>query len=789
MKLAGIITTLVCAAWGTAVVSAVTLTSPDQHVVFKLETTDAGPVFSISLDGQGLIANAPLGLLVRGSGPLGPGMTSVGVRQQASEHDETYTPVWATQSPIRDHYRQLEVEFSNSADASRKLGLIVRAYDHGVAFRYRVNGDGATVQIDDERTAFRLTEDAKVFALPVDHFRTSYEAKYQIGKLSELSSSKLIGLPLTLEFSNSKWAAITEAHLDKYAGMYLTTGLPSAATAPATGMDAKAQPRTLYTRLSSRGQTPAVERPAPFVTPWRVIMLGRRPGDLIENNLVFNCNPPCAIADPSWIRPGKVIWDWWPKSMVSGVDFEGGMNTATMKHYIEFAGEAGLEYLLIDEGWSWWANVPGKDGKTTRVTDITRTVPAIDMPAILDCARRHGVRVWLWLTWSHCGAQMAEAFPLYEKWGIAGVKVDYMCRDDQWMVDWYHQVVELAARHRLMVDFHGAYKPEGIERTWPNLLTREGVLGLECCKWSKDVTPEHNVTLPFTRMLAGPMDYTPGGFNVSTVARFAPRDSAPFVMGTRCHQLAQYVVYFSPLQMCSDYPESYRGAVGFEFLRMVPTTWDRTVVIDGYPGEFIAMARQHKGAWYLGCMGNSKARKIQVPLSKFLGKGSWRADIFADGERAAEVPEQIRRVRKTVNATDTIEVSMAPGGGYAARFVLDDGTPDNSTPDTRTPDNNRRIRHVVGIAFNPELTAAQRQELLDAFDALPGSIVEIAGYDRGPDVSGRNLNHGLDQLVMLTFRSPRDLKTYTNHPAHQAFVDRYKPWLKDLFVYDYELPE
>ncbi|GMU21748.1 MAG: retaining alpha-galactosidase [Phycisphaerae bacterium] len=648
--------------------SAAFITSPDGNVKFAISEAEDGPVFSISMDGQELFGDSRLGLLPQGAAALGPKLRVVG--SKASSRDEIYKPVWGTHSPVRDWYHLLEVELAEPGTDGRSLGLLVRAYNDGIAFRYLVPGNGDTLHLAEELTTFEPTQDAKAFALPLKGFRTSYEALYTTGPVSKLQAQTLIGLPLTLEFPNSRWAAITEAHLENYAGLYLSTGQPPAATAPAAGLN-EYRPRAgrLYTRLSGRGHAPAVERKTPFVTPWRVILLGRRPGELIESQIVFNCNPPCAIEDPSWIRPGKVVWDWWPKQMVSGVDFAGGMNTATMKHYAKFAGEAGIEYLLIDEGWSWWANVTGEDGKTRRVTDITRTVPEIDLPEILACCRENNVRVWLWLTWGHCAAQMKEAFPLYEKWGIAGVKIDFMNRDDEWMVNWYHEVVALAAKHHLMVDLHGAYKPEGMERTWPNLLAREGVLGLENCKWSSDVTPEHNVTLPFTRMLAGPMDYTPGGFNVTTPERFKPRDSAPFVMGTLCHQLAQYVVYFSPLQMCADYPESYRGQAGFEFLRWVPTVWDATIVLDGYPGEFITIARRHGDVWYLGCMTNRQARTLRIPLRRFLDDGRWQVDIFADGERAAEVPEQIRRVRRTATADDELEIIMAPGGGYAARFL------------------------------------------------------------------------------------------------------------------------
>ncbi|MDM8007247.1 MAG: glycoside hydrolase family 97 catalytic domain-containing protein [Phycisphaerae bacterium] len=739
----------------------VTVASPDGKVAFSLATGQAGPAFSITVDGQTVLTESPLGLLPTEAPPLGPGL---GIRnKQVSDTDENWTPVCGTVSPVRDEYRMLQVDLAEAGSNGRALTILVRAYNDGVAFRYRVAGGSGEYRLDGERTAFHFAEDAKAWALPLKGFRTSYEGKYKIGPLSSLGES-LIGLPITLELSGGKWMAITEAHLEDYAGLYVASSPQS--------------PKTLLTRLSTRGQGPAVVRNGSLETPWRVILLGRRAGDLIESQIVSNCNPPSAIADTAWIKPGKVTWDWWSKWMVSGVDFNGGINTATYLHYADFAAEAGFPYLLIDEGWSWWENRPGPDGKTTRVTDITRTVKDVDLPAIIEHCRKKGVRVWLWLTWSHCDTQMAEAFPLYEKWGIAGVKVDFMNRDDQWMVNWYYKVAREAAKHHLMVDMHGAYKPTGMNRTWPNMLTQEGVMGLECCKWSADITPEHNVTLPFTRMLAGPMDYTPGGFNCLTPDRFKPRDSAPFVMGTRSHQLAQYVVYFSPLQMCVDYPESYRGAVGFEFLRWVPTVWDESRVIDGYPGKYILMARRRGAEWYVGGMNDGQARALKLPLG-FLGSGQWRMDAFTDGERCKEVPEQIRRVRSVVRPTEALDVTMASGGGCAMRFVPEGGAETGNT----------LIRHLIGLKFKPELTAQQREEIIAASDLLPGQVPEIMTYEGGPNTDRRGLSAGIDYAILLTFRSHRDLQTYRDHPAHRAMAEKYRPWLADMVFVDWEVPQ
>jgi alpha-glucosidase len=627
----------------------VSVTSPDDRVRITASDESGDPHFNVTVDGEPFLRDCDLGLRLQGDELLGPGLKFR--RVSNGMIDERDALIWGPVRQIRNHANEVSIELVPRQGGTPRMLLILRAYNDGIAFRYRVIGGGEEIGIEEELTALHFASDPRAYALPLKGFGTSYEAPYQIDELSNLDG-RMLGLPITLAFENGIWAAVTEAHLDDYAGLYVKV----------------TRPQTLVAVLSQQGGgRPAVIREAPFDTPWRVVMIGRRAGDLVESSLVLNCNPPSEIDDTSWIKPGKVIWDWWSKKMVNGVDFEGGMNTATMKHYIAFAAEAGIEYMLIDEGWSYWSNIPDEDGKLHRVTDIMRWVPALDLPEVIEYAHEKGVKIWLWLTWGHCAKQMAEAFPLYEKWGIAGVKIDFMNRDDQWMVNWYHEVAEQAAKHHLMVNMHGAYKPTGIERTWPNMMTREGLMGAEHSKWSKNVTPEHNTTLPFTRMLAGPMDYTPGGLNVSTIERFKPRDAAPFMQGTLCHQLALYVAFLSPIQTCADYPDSYRGKVGFDFLQQVPVTWDDTVVVDGIPGEFIAIARKSGDDWYIGCMTNRQPRKLQLNLD-FLKAGSWAMDIWADGPRAADVPEQVRRAKREIDWADTLEVKMAPAGGYVARL-------------------------------------------------------------------------------------------------------------------------
>jgi alpha-glucosidase len=345
------------------------------------------------------------------------------------------------------------------------------------------------------------------------------------------------------------------------------------------------------------------------------------------------------------------------------VDFKPGKNTATAKHYVDFAAKAGFEYFMLDAGWAARMG----EGPHASNSDITKVQPAMDMPELLSYAKSRNVRVWLWAHWTDVDRQMEEAFPLYEKWGVAGVKIDFMDRDDQWMVEFYHRVARLAAQHHLMVDFHGAYKPDGLSRTYPNVLTREGVMGLEYNKWSARITPDHNVMLAFTRMLAGPMDYTPGGFRNATAAEFIPRNEQPMVIGTRAHQTALFVVYESPFEMVSDDPEAYEGQKELKFLSAVPSSWDETRVLNAKVGDYITVGRRHGQEWYVGSITGSRAAELDIPL-EFLPAGDFIAEIYSDAPDAEYRPTHTVVEEKKVNRGMTLKAKLAPGGGQAIRI-------------------------------------------------------------------------------------------------------------------------
>jgi alpha-glucosidase len=606
-----------------------------------------GVRYAVEFHGKRLMEDSILGLKLEGQSALGPRMRQ-GTVQKGSE-DKSYTiPVGKT-STVRDHYNSVRADFKD-ADG-RAMSVEVRAYNDGVAFRYVVPEQAALkqVRIEHELTEFRYSKDATLYPLIVDGFQSPYEDEYQARHVSGMHRDWLVGLPLLAEVPAVGWVAVTEADIDNYAGMYLRKG-----EAP-FALRANLSPRIDKTGI-------AVETEAPVTTPWRVLMIGDVPGRLVESNMILNLNSPSKIADTSWIRAGKSAWDWWSGEAAPSVSFKTGMNTATMKHYIDFASASGLTYMLIDAGWA----VADRSGPQdySALADITKVTPEIDMPELLRYAKQKNVRIWLWSHWTSVDKYMAQAFPLFEQWGIAGVKIDFMNRDDQQMVDWYHRVVELAAQHHLMIDYHGAYKPDGLRRTWPNLITREGVMGKEYLKWSARTSPVHNTTLPFTRMLAGPLDYTPGAFGNSNRENFIARNNEPMGLGTRAHELALYVVLESPLMMVSDYPEHYAGQHDFEFIKQVPTTWDEIRVISGRPMENITVARRSGKDWYVGSITNWDERAVQVPLN-FLGEGKYTAEIYADAPDAGTNATHTTFIKHPVDRSTVLDVKMVSGGGNA----------------------------------------------------------------------------------------------------------------------------
>jgi alpha-glucosidase len=616
------------------------------EVTFSL-AGDGAPLYSVSYAGKPVVAGSRLGLTLRQTGPLSSGFRVLDVKR--ASRDEKYTLVAGKTREARDRCEEMTVSLEKTGDGPVRLEVVFRAFDDGAAFRYVLPQQPGLERVDvlSEDTRFRFLADHKAWVLQLASFTTSNEREFVPMPLLGIKPESIVGPPLTIEAGDGLVVALAEANLRKWSGLHF---------ARVEGGNDSRQP-TLVTKLAPLPSQPdvVVRATLPLVSPWRVLMLGAKPGDLVESTILTNLADSNEIGDTSWIKPGKVAWDWWNGPVVPNVPWKAGMNDETFRHFIDFAAEFGLAYVLIDAGWYG----DHRDGGA----DITRAIPEMDMPGLAAYAREKNVGLLVWLNWETVREQMDVAFPLYEKWGLAGVKIDYMDRKDQEIVAFYQRAARTAARHHLTVDFHGAYAGSGEERTLPNWLTREGVMGLEYNKWSDRITPLHNVTLPFTRMLTGPMDYTPGGFRNVTAADFAPRNDLPVVMTTRAQQLAMYVVYDSPLQMLSDTPSAYRGEPGADLLKAVPTTWDETRVLDGKIGEYVVIARRHGSEWFVGAM-TDDARRVAIPLG-FLGGRSYDATIWADTRDTATNPARLSVLPARLGGKDSrpLDLSLAAGGG------------------------------------------------------------------------------------------------------------------------------
>jgi alpha-glucosidase len=637
----------------------ITLDSPDGRLAITFQTLNqenqpapAGRLtYAVAFERQPVITPSALSLDLADQPPLGANVRVTSAVRSAI--DETYRLVTGKAGIVRNHCQALRLDLEETAGSNRRMVIEARAYDDAVAFRYVVPEQTGLheFKLKNEKTEFRLAKDATTYSLELPNYRTMYEAEpiklpaTAFANRGGVPSQFLIGLPMLLELPGVAWMAITEADLRDYAAMYLLN--PSGSW---TG-------HWFESRLAPQADHPdlCVTGTLPHHSAWRVLLIGREPGKLIESTVITSLNPGPAIRDTSWIHAGKASWDWWCGSL--GPEGKSAYTTDTMKYYVDFAVKSGFPYMLVDAGWS----VRG---------DLTKMNGRVDIPELVRYAAPQGVKIWIWAFYEDVNRQMDGAFSLFEKWGVAGVKTDFIGRDDQEGIDFYYRSAEKAAHHHLMMDYHGATKPWGMERTFPNALSYEAVLGMENSKAGTRDNPEYRTTIPFTRMLAGPMDYTPGAFGNVTRAEFEPRMEKPMVVGTRAQQLAMYVVYLCPLQMVSDWPGAYDGQPEFKFIRDVPATWDETLVLGGRPGEFITIARRFGKEWFLGSMNAWTPRHLEVPLS-FLGPGHYTAEIYADASDADRYPKHVSIENKAVDRLTNLKVSLAPGGGYAARLVAE----------------------------------------------------------------------------------------------------------------------
>lgn len=638
-------------------------TSPDGRIRVLL-SENAENQFTWSILKEGAVMVAPSGFKLEFMNQKDFGNNIELKLLEATEMDTTWTPLWGKCSSVKDQYHQYLYRIEEKGGSGRYLEWILRVYNDGVAFRYNFPEDSGfgDFKLTNEETSFNMDPSNRAWATNHGQYYSSQEHTYDQRVISEIGPEEVIGCPLLVEVGDRGWILLTEADLTNWAGMYFK------ASDVASG--------TMVTSLASLKRDPAikVEAGSPVCSPWRVIMVGDNPGTLIESNIISNLNDPSEYDDVSWIEPGLSAWDrWWSGDYGPDAGFKLGMNTATMKYFIDLAYDMEWEYMIVD--WSWYGaafiqqdgvQLPNPDA------DITTPIEEVDIEGLIKYAGERNVKIILWVLSMHLDRQMDEALAQYEKWGAAGIKVDFMDCDDQDMVNWYHTVARKAASHHLVVDFHGAYKPTGVSRTLPNMLTREGVLGNEYNKWSDLITPRHTVVLPYTRGVLGEMDFTSGGFHhihqddFIIVGGDAPN---PYVMGTRCHQLAMLVVYESVFGVMCDSPYNYRDQPGTDFLRLVPTTWDETRYLSGYPGESIIMARRSGDQWFVGGMTNEESREVTVSL-EFLGGGFHSAKIWRDAEDAGVDPAHLQlETISELTRDSSISLQMERGGGFA--MILD----------------------------------------------------------------------------------------------------------------------
>lgn len=636
------------------------LASPDGTLKAEVVLNGTDITYSVLKDGKAVLAPSRIAMQLA-DGTSYDGAVKLRKAERTSVNGTLQAPFYK-KSQVRENYNQLTLKF-------KTFDLVFRAYDAGVAYRF-VSGSKAPFKVLSETAQFAFPEDWNMYVPYVkdkkptleEQFYNSFENLYVHGALSSWDKERLAFVPLMVESPEGYKVNIMESALMDYPGMYLYNGDADssleAVFAPYPKEIRQGGHNNLQGEVKSREDYIAAYDGA-VAFPWRIVNVSAQDKEMLDNDLVWLLGEPAdPQADWSWVKPGKVAWEWWNNWHVTGVDFKVGVNNDTYKYYIDFASKYGIEYVILDEGWA----VNGK-------ADLFNVVPEIDIRELCDYAAQRNVGIVLWAGYWAFDKDMEKICSHYAQMGVKGWKIDFMDRDDQMMVDFYTRAAAMAAKYHQFVDFHGAYKPCGLNRTYPNVLNYEGVHGLEQMKWSKVGTDQltYDVTFPYIRMAAGPVDYTQGAMRNYNYRWYKPCYVDPVSQGTRCHQLGMYVVFESPFNMLCDSPQHYEQEKECtEFIAKIPTVWDETVALDGKVGEYIVMARRHGDKWYVGGIAGQKARTVTLDLS-FLGEGNWNVELFKDGINATRHAEDYKRTLGSAEGTMTVE--MAPGGGFAAIFT------------------------------------------------------------------------------------------------------------------------
>ncbi len=627
-----------------------TVQSPDGRLALTVEVNDSVS-YSVAFDGHTFILPSPVSMTLSDGRVLGhDNLSSVRFRT-SSVRDSVDTPLYR-QSRIEESYNALTLTFPRAG-----FSLEFRAYNEGAAYRFATSLKDSVTVVGEE-AVFRFDQDYQAWipysANTKNPFQTSFESQYTVSSLSGFETGRLSITPMLVELGSGAKVLITESDLESYPGMFLGSDGGSTlhgvfAGRPTTYVDGY----RCQERILRNSDTLAVTS-GTRTYPWRIISVAENDTDLPVNNLVWLLGSPSRIEDISWIRPGQAAWEWWNDWGFHNVDFKAGINTESYKYMIDFAAANGLEYVVVDEGWS-----PRTGG------DIMKAIPEFDVEEVARYGQSKGVGVILWAVGYVLDDKLEEACCTYSAMGISGFKVDFMDRDDQEVVEMNYRILETAAKYHLTIDLHGMYKPTGLNRTWPNLLNYEGVWGLEQMKWSEEDILTYDVTFPYIRMAAGPVDYTQGALRNAPMKNFAPIYSHPMSQGTRAHQVALYAIFDSPLTMLCDSPSDYmKEQETTDFISAIPTVYDETRVLAGEIGKYIITQRRAGDRWYIG--GITGTEGMTMTLTPQLPEGDYTITVFRDGVNAATVGEDYVIETSGLHSGQSLEIEAAPGGGFAA---------------------------------------------------------------------------------------------------------------------------
>lgn len=663
MKKLNLLLTCTCALFALSVQGQkqLLLSSPDGKLKSTITVGDK-LTYDISCNGQQVLAPSPISATLDNGKVWGDKARLSKVTEK--KNDTQIDAPFFRSSCVRDYYNELTLRFKGD------YSVVFRAYNDGVAYRF-VNHAKKPFCILNEEVDYRFPADVTASVPYVNagkdgdyngQFHNSFENVYTTASISQLNKERLMFLPLVVQATPEVKVCITETDLNNYPGLYLTNAKGSNSLSGIQAPYPKTMKQGGHNNLQMRVQTreeyiAKVDGPRNF--PWRVAVVTTRDTQLAASNLSYLLAEPSKLSDTSWIKPGKVAWEWWNDWNLCGVDFKTGVNNATYKAYIDFASQYGIEYVILDEGWA-----------VNLKADLMQVVKEIDLKELVDYAAARNVGIILWAGYYAFERDMENVCRYFSEMGVKGFKVDFMDRDDQLMTDFNHRAAAMCAKYHLILDLHGTHKPAGLNRTYPNVLNFEGVHGLEQMKWRPAGFDQitYDVMIPFIRQVAGPMDYTQGAMRNATRENYYPSNSEPMSQGTRCHQLAMYIVLESPFNMLCDSPSNYmREPESTSFIAQVPTVWDETVVLDGKMGEYIITARRKGDTWFVGGLNNWDARDVEVDLS-FLSSGSHKAVLFKDGVNAHRTARDYKREEVSVSSTQPLKVHLAPGGGFTLQI-------------------------------------------------------------------------------------------------------------------------